>query len=372
MKSRLLQIDWLLILFLVPVLGAGLVTMKSFTEETPYFSHQLMWIAVSFGVLFFLSYLDFRFLKRTDILVILYAIFCGLLLLLFIIGHTSNGAQSWFSFGWFSFQPSDLMKLVLILMLAKYFSRRHVEIDNFKHIFITGLYTLVPFLLVLFQPDFGSAMIIFFIWFGMTLVSGLSRKHLLIVVGGAVATFVFFWFFLFQPYQKARIMTFINPLSHLQGAGYNVYQSTIAVGSGQVLGKGVGFGTQSRLKFLPEYETDFIFAAFAEEWGFIGVTLLFILLGLIMWRILRSALLGATNFEMLYGIGLTIYFMSHFIINIGMNIGVMPVTGITLPFMSYGGSHLLTEFIGIGILLGMNHYRRVAHRDDMRNEFLGI
>ena len=144
------------------------------------------------------------------------------------------------------------------------------------------------------------------------------------------------------------------------------------MGSGQFFGKGVGFGTQSRLKFLPEFQTDFIFAAFAEEWGFIGVLLLFILLGLIIWRILHIALLGTTNFEILYGIGLAIYFISHFIINIGMNIGIMPVTGITLPFMSYGGSHILTECIGIGILMGMNRYRRVAHRDDMRNEFLGI
>jgi rod shape determining protein RodA len=257
-------------------------------------------------------------------------------------------------------------------MLAKYFSRRHVEIDNFKHIFISGIYALIPFLLVFFQPDFGAAIIIFFVWFGMTLVSGISKRHLLFVVGAGAVVFVFLWNFAFHSYQKDRIINFIQPLSNIHGSGYNVYQSTIAVGSGQLLGKGVGFGTQSRLKFLPEYETDFIFAAFAEEWGFIGVLLLFILLGLIVWRILHIALLGSTNFEILYGIGIAIYFMSHFIINIGMNIGIMPVTGITLPFMSYGGSHLLTEFIGLGILMGMSKYKRVAHRDDMRNEFLGI
>ncbi len=372
MKLRLPQIDWLLFFFILPVLGAGLITMKSFTEETPFFSHQLMWIAISFVVFFILSYIDFRFLKRTDVLVVLFSFFSILLLLLFAVGHVSNGAQSWFSFGGFSFQPSDMMKLVVIMMLAKYFSRRHVEIDNFKHIFISGLYALIPFLLVFLQPDFGGAMIIFFIWFGMTLISGISRKYLLVVLGCAAITFALLWGFVFQPYQKARVVNFIQPLSNIQGSGYNVYQSTIAVGSGQVFGKGVGFGTQSRLKFLPEYQTDFIFAAFAEEWGFVGAIILFLLLGLIIWRILHIALLGATNFEILYGIGLAVYFMSHFIINIGMNIGIMPVTGITLPFMSYGGSHLLTEFIGLGILMGMNRYRRVAHRDDMRNEFLGI
>jgi rod shape determining protein RodA len=204
------------------------------------------------------------------------------------------------------------------------------------------------------------------------LISGISKKHLLVVFGIGILTFIFLWGFVFKPYQKDRIMTFVEPLSDVQGSGYSVYQSTIAVGSGQLFGKGVGFGTQSRLKFLPEYQTDFIFASFVEEWGFVGALTLFILFGLIIWRILHIALLGVTNFEILFGVGLAIYFMSHFIINIGMNIGVMPVTGITLPFMSYGGSHLLAEFTGLGILMGMNRYRRVAHRDDMRNEFLGI
>lgn len=372
MKLRLPQIDWLLFLFLLPVLGAGLVTMKSFTENTPYFSHQLVWISLSFVVFFFFSYLDFRFLKRTEILVTIFAVFSSLLLLLFIGGHISNGAQSWFSFGFFSFQPSDMMKLVVILMLAKYFSRRHIEIDNFKHIFISGIYAAIPFVLILLQPDFGGAVIVFLIWLGMILVSGISRRHLLLVIGIGTVIFVIMWAFFLQPYQKARIHNFVQPLSNIQGSGYNVYQSTIAVGSGQALGKGVGFGTQSRLKFLPEYQNDFIFAAFSEEWGFVGSVILILLLGLIIWRILHIALLGSTNFEILYGVGLAIYFMSHFIINIGMNIGIMPVTGITLPFMSYGGSHILTEFIGLGILMGMNRYRRVAHRDDMRNEFLGI
>jgi rod shape determining protein RodA len=357
---------------MLPVLGAGLVTMKSFTGETSFFSHQLMWIGISFLFLFSFSFIDFRFLKRTDVLVTIFLIFSGLLLMLFFFGHTAKGAQSWFSFGGFSFQPSDMMKLVVILMLAKYFSRRHIEIGNLKHIIISGIYAFIPFLLVFLQPDFGSAIIIFFIWFGMTLVSGISKKHLLVVVGIMIVAFGLLWGFVFEPYQKARVINFVQPLSNIRGSGYNVYQSTIAVGSGQILGKGVGFGTQSRLNFLPEFETDFIFAAFSEEWGFVGVLILFILLGLIVWRILHISLLGTTNFEILFGVGLAIYFMTHFIINIGMNIGVMPVTGITLPFMSYGGSHLLTEFIGIGILMGMGRYRRVAHRDDMHNEFLGI
>ena len=164
----------------------------------------------------------------------------------------------------------------------------------------------------------------------------------------------------------------MHPFTDIRGAGYNAYQSTIAVGSGGLLGKGVGYGTQSRLKFLPEYQTDFIFAAFVEEWGFVGALVFFFLFGVVIWRILANALIGATNFEMLYGMGLAIFFMSHFIIHVGINIGLLPVTGTTIPFLSYGGSHLLTEFTGLGILMGMRRYARPAHRDAMRNEFLGI
>ncbi len=369
------RIDWLLVSFILPITLAGLFTMKSFVpapNEVNFFSHQIIWILLSLAVFFFFSLIDFRFLKRTDVLVFIFLIFSGILLALFVLGHVSHGAKSWISFGGVSIQPADMMKLIVILILAKYFSRRHVEIRNVKHIFISGLYALVPFLLVFLQPDFGSAIIIFMIWFGMTLVSGISKKHLLVVALGGVVAFSMLWLFVFAPYQKDRIANFLNPMADIHGSGYNALQSTIAVGSGGLLGKGLGFGTQSRLKFLPEYQTDFIFAAFAEEWGFIGALLLLLLFALVIWRILHIAALGESNFEMLFGMGVAIFFMSHILINVGMNMGIMPVTGITLPFMSYGGSHLLTEFMALGILMGMRKYSRPAHRDDMKNEFLGI
>jgi rod shape determining protein RodA len=206
----------------------------------------------------------------------------------------------------------------------------------------------------------------------MMMVSGLSKKHLVLltvvglIVGGVL------WGFVFKPYQKARIMNFLNPLADIRGTGYNAYQSMIAVGSGQIIGKGVGFGTQSRLNFLPEYQTDFIFAAFAEEWGFIGSLIIIICYLIIFWRILKLARQGTTNFETLYAIGLAIYFASHVIINMGMNIGILPVTGITLPFMSYGGSHLIAECLALGILFSLLKNRRTVHRDDVRYEFLGL
>src|SRR3989344_675079 len=249
------RIDWLLILFILPIIIAGLVTMKSFApleDAGDFFSKQIVWVLASVAIFFIFSFIDFRFLKRTDVLVFIFFLNSLILLILFIFGNISNGAKSWFDFGYFSFQPVDIMKLVLVLILAKYFSRRHVEIRDIKHIFISGFYAFLPFVLVLLQPDFGSAMIIVFIWLGMVLVSGISKRHLLLVFTSGVIIFTSLWFFAFAPYQKARIANFVHPLSDIRGSGYNAFQSTIAVGSGQVLGKGVGYGTQSRLRFLPE------------------------------------------------------------------------------------------------------------------------
>jgi rod shape determining protein RodA len=259
-----------------------------------------------------------------------------------------------------------------VILFAKYFSRRHVEIANIRHIFVSGFYALMVFLPVLFQPDFGSALIIFLIWFGMILVSGVSKKHLaLVFLIGAVA-FGGLWGYVLKDYQKSRVINFLHPLADIRGAGYNAYQSTIAIGSGQILGKGIGYGTQSKLQFLPEYKTDFIFAAFAEEWGLVGVVILFSLFGIMIWRIVRLSYYGATNFEILFGLGIAIFFMSHLLVNAGMCLGLMPVTGINFPFMSYGGTNLLSCFIALGLLTGMSRYRRDAHKDMIKNEFLGL
>jgi rod shape determining protein RodA len=226
-------------------------------------------------------------------------------------------------------------------------------------------------MLIIIHPDFGSAIIIFLLWFGMVLVSGISKKHLLLMGIAGLLVFGALWTFGFKEYQKNRIVNFIYPLADIHGTGYNAYQSTIAVGSGEFLGKGVGYGTQSRLKFLPEYQTDFVFAAFAEEWGFVGVLILFLFFTIIVWRIILSAMTGATNFEILFGAGMAIFFIVHIAINVGMNIQLLPVTGTTLPFLSYGGTHLVTEFAGLGILMGMRRYSRVAHKDVSKNEFIG-
>lgn len=340
----------------------GLVTMYSYQGENLFFERQIVWIAIAIGSMCVALIPDYRFLRVGNTAFILYAVFLSLLVLVLFIGEVTLGAQSRFNLGLFSFQPSDPAKLVLIIILAKYFSKRHEFIGDFRHIIVSGLYALLFFGLVFIQPDFGSAIILFFVWLGMVLVSGIRVKQLaLVFLLGAIA-FGGMWQFAFQDYQKERIVTFLDPLSDIQGAGYNAYQSTVAIGSGQLLGKGIGYGTQSKLQFLPEYETDFIFAAYAEEWGLAGVIFLFILFSILIWRLLVHAMKAATNFERLFATGVALLLVSHFFVHIGMNIGVLPVTGTTVPFLSYGGTHLMTEFIGLGMVMAMSRYSGVRFR----------
>ena len=330
--------------------------MNSFAGDNYFFMRQSIWILISVIVFLMASALDWHFLKRTTILVPFFLIIVGVLTLLLAAGQITRGVQSWFTFGSLAFQPSDPAKVVLILMLAKYFSRRHMEIRNLRHILVSALYAFMIFMLVFLQPDFGGAMVIFAIWFGMVLLSGISKKHLVVVVVGGLLLAAALWMFVFAPYQKARIISFIHPLSDVRGTGYNAYQSTIAVGSGQFLGKGVGQGSQSKLQYLPEYETDFIFAAFAEEWGFVGTVVLLSLCLILLFRLVNNAEHAPTNFETLFGLGFTIMLSIHIVVHASMNMGVMPVTGITFPFMSYGGSHLMTEWLTLGILSSLKRH----------------
>lgn len=358
LKTLFASVDiWLIgAVFLLSLLG--LVTMYTFDGDNTYFDKQLFWIGIASVALVLAIIPDYRFLRTGNTTFFVYLCTLFLLVLVLFVGETVKGAQSRFDLLFFSLQPADPAKLVLIAVLAKYFSKRHELIGDFKHILISGVYAFCIFGLVFVQPDFGSAMILFSVWFGMVLVAGISFRHLAVVgIVGAIA-FAVLWNFGFHEYQKQRIMTFLHPLADIQGTGYNAYQSTIAVGSGQLLGKGVGYGTQSKLQFLPEYETDFIFAAFAEEWGLVGVGFMFSLFAVVIWRLLYHALRGATNFERLFATGVAILFISHFIIHIGMNIGLLPVTGTTVPFLSYGGSHLLTEFFGVGIVIAMARYTK--------------
>ncbi len=364
-------IDWPAFIAALSLSLLGLLTMNSFTGDDPFFVRQAIWITLGVVVFFGASQVDWRFLRRSGVEAIIFGLVVALLLVLVAVGQTLQGARSWFDLGAFAIQPVELVKVALIIALAKYFSRRHIEIRNIRHILVSGAYAFIVFLLVALQPDFGSAIIIFLIWLGLALLSGLSRKHLFAVLGMGLVAFSALWFFGFQEYQKERILTFLHPLADIHGAGYNAYQSTVAVGSGELFGKGIGYGTQSKLRFLPEYQTDFIFAAFAEEWGFVGIVLLFSLYGVLFWRLLVAASHGASNFETFFALGVLCYFAAHFILHVGINVGVLPVTGTTIPFMSYGGSHLIAEFLSLGILSGMGAYARAVRKDALDKEFSG-
>jgi rod shape determining protein RodA len=348
--------DAILFLAVISLTLLGLVTMYSHAGDNLYFNQQIIWIIFSTIVFFLLLIPDYRFLRSSNAA---FYSFVGIIVLLIgvaFFGEDVMGARQRFDLGFFSLQVSDPAKLVLIMLLAKYFAKRHEMIGDFKHVIVSGLYTFSIFLLVALQPDFGSAAIIFFIWFGMVLVAGIRLTHVALVFLTCAVAFTALWNFAFYDYQKARIATFLDPLSDIRGAGYNAYQSTVAVGSGELFGKGVGYGTQSKLLFLPEFETDFIFAAFAEEWGLFGVIILFLLFAIVIWRLLLHAVKGASNFEKLFAAGVAIYLLTHFFIHIGMNIGLLPVTGTTVPFLSYGGSHLVVEFAAVSMVLAMRRY----------------
>ena len=363
--------EWPLLAIGVALSLLGILTMHTFGASESLAPRQLVWLVI--GIIAYLGCLaaDMHFLRRTPVIVSGYFAVVFLLVALLVFADPVQGAKSWFSLGAFSFQPADLGKIIFVALLAKYFSRRHVEMRHPRHVILSGLYAGFIILLVLVQPDLGTAAILGFVWLGLVLVSGISKKHLAVIFALSIIAGALLWFFGLHDYQRTRIIAFVNPAGDIRGAGYNAYQAVVAVGSGELLGKGIGYGTQSKLRFLPEYETDFIFAAFAEEWGFVGVVLVLILYGLLLARLLSIARKSATNFDAFFTIGVAIVFGSHIIIHAGINLGVLPVTGTTIPFMSYGGSHLLMEFASLGIVASLARYGRSVPRDSSGKEYLG-
>src|SRR3989338_1143771 len=347
------NLDWAPLLAALMLVLLGLVTMKSFGQGGDYFfTRQIIW-ALAGLLAFFISaiFIDWSFLKTNSIFLLM--LYLGLVLTLFLLiltGQAVKGASSWLKIGGLTIEPGELLKPVLVLVLAKYFSKRHVEIARFVHLFISFVYAAVPMALVMLQPDLGSAIVLGAIWLGMALVGGIKLRHLIFLFFTGLLITTIAWNFFLLPYQKTRMTAFINPQNDILGSGYHAQQSVIAIGSGEIFGKGIGLGTQSRLEFLPEHETDFIFAAFAEEWGFVGVLFLLLFFGIIIWRILRTGIYGESNFEKLYAAGLAILLLFQSAIHIGMNSGVLPITGLGMPFLSYGGSSLVSFFLALGIL----------------------
>lgn len=362
---------WHLLVIPVALTLLGVLTMHPFSDGESLAPRQLTWLLLGVVAYCLCALADMHVIRRTTVIVAGYVLVVGLLALLLIAAPTVQGAKSWFSLGAFSFQPADVAKIVLIAFFAKYFSRRHLEIQQVRHLLLAAFYALVIIGLILIQPDLGTAAIISAVCFGMVLVSGISKKHLLVVAVLGVVTASGLWFFGLHDYQRARIVAFLNPAADIRGAGYNAYQAVVAAGSGELFGKGIGYGTQSKLRFLPEYETDFIFAAFAEEWGFFGVLLVLSLYGILLFQLLSIARHAATNFDALFTIGVALLFLAHVFIHAGINIGLLPVTGTTIPFMSYGGSHLIVEFAALGIVASLARHGRSAPREHAGQEYLG-
>ena len=363
--------DWTLLLPALTLSFLGILTMSTFGQGASLAPRQLLWLVLATIVSIGISTFDMRFIRRTSVVMTLYALSFVLLALVLLVAHPVLGARAWFSLGPVSFQPADLAKLAIIALLAKYLSRRHVEIGDFRHILVSGAYALTLMLLILVEPDMGNAIIFGSIWLGMMLVSGISKKHLAVLGLIGLIAAAALWFGGLKPYQRARIVSFVNPAADIHGAGYNAYQAKIAAGSGGLLGKGIGYGTQSKLRFLPEYQTDFIFAAFAEEWGFVGVVLLLATYALLFARLVQIARAAATNFDAFFTLGVLILFAAHVTIHAGISLGLLPVTGTTIPFMSSGGSHLVLEFALLGIVASLARYGRGAVRDTSANEYLG-
>ena len=278
-----------------------------------------------------------------------YAAALLLLLGVLIFGETIRGTTGWFRVGSWSFQPAEFAKVALVLLSGFLIHRQGRRFDRPQFVVLSGLVTGALALLILLQPDVGSAAIIVSLWFGLLLLTGAKKRHLVGLLGIGAAAFFLAWFFLFHDYQKDRLITFFRRDTELLGAGYNVNQSIIAVGAGSWLGRGLGFGSQSQLHFLPEAQSDFIFAVIAEELGFVGAATVLALYGLLIWRLIRIAGSCRSDFGAYTVLGIVLVIFIQVLMNIGAATGLLPVTGLPLPFLSYGGSALIMNLILIGV-----------------------
>ncbi len=367
-KMFLKSIDIPLFLIVVVLVLLGLITNypgDGFSFDTLFFK-QLIFVGIFLLIILIGSRFSYNFLRGPMINVTFYLISILILISLLLFAPPLNGAKSWFIFGPISIQPIDFIKIAFIIVLARYFETRHAHIRHIRHIVVTLILTLILVFLTMKQPDLGSSVVLLGIWFGMILISGVSKKHLVGLFLSGIILSGLVWQLALNDIQKERVISFLNPLQNLQTSGYNTYQSKVAIGSGELIGKGIGEGTQSKLQFLPLYESDFVFAAFAEEWGFIGVVLLFATFIVLFIRLFIIAYRGRTNFETLFASGVISLIFTHFVLHVGVNAGVLPVTGITLPFLSYGGSHLVTEAILIAMVMSMHSSRYFIRSEELK------
>ena len=352
--------DWTLLVLVLLMSGIGLLNIYSTGFMSGYrpgllYLKQAQWIAVGLIFMGLAFSVDYRLMSRYAY--VIYGISLLLLIVVFLFGYATRGSQRWILLGGFSFQPSELIKLAVIVALARYFDDHKVgEGYRLRDLALPFLIVFAPFLFILRQPDLGTAVILIILFFSMVFFVGLQKKSFVIAAAGGLVLLPLSWYLL-RDYQKERIITFFSPERDPLGSGYHIIQSMIAVGSGGLLGKGFLKGTQTQLKFLPEQQTDFVFSVFAEEWGFLGgLLLLTMFLTLVLWG-LKIAVHSRDLLGTLISYGITMLIFSGVFINIGMVLGLLPVVGIPLPFLSYGGSAIVVLMASVGLLMNVSMRR---------------
>jgi rod shape determining protein RodA len=350
---HLKKLDWPMIFCAIFLVSIGLLSIYSSSKENFLnLKKQISFFILGLFLMILISFLDWRPLKESPYLILFFYFLCLILLVgLFFFAPEIRGVRSWYKIGPISIDPTEFTKIVLLLVLAKYFSMRHVEMYRITHILISGLYVLIPSILVFFQPDLGSMLILISLWIGVLIISGIKVRHFFLLLLLGILVFGIGWKTFLKEYQKERILSFLFPhLTDPLKVGWSQNQAKIAIGSGGIFGKGIKKGSQVQLGFLPEPQTDFIFAAIAEEMGFLGVSILFFLFSILIWRIFKISLSARSNFARIFSLGYAFLLVSQAFVHIGSNIGILPIIGISLPFLSYGGSGLLANFIGLGII----------------------
>ncbi len=347
------RLDWLTIgaVFLISIFSLLLLygMAKNNSQFFPFFEKQIIFFITGFIIMLLISFFNYRLLANSKTLVWIFLFSILILVILLFYGSTIRGSKSWFIIGDISIQPVEFVKIIIILILAKYFSLRHIESYLFHHLLISFFYVLLPIVLVLLQPDLGSAMTILAIWFGFIIFVGIRLKTLIMLLLFFSIILVLSWQYFLAPYQKDRFLSFFDPNYNPFSSGYNLIQSKIAIGSGGILGVGLGQGTQTQFRFLPEPHTDFILATLGEELGLLGIGIFFLIFGVFISRLLNLAIKINDNFAKLFLFGFSFLIFSQFFINTAMVVGVFPIIGISLPFLSYGGSSIISLFVGLGI-----------------------
>ncbi|MBI3990534.1 MAG: rod shape-determining protein RodA [Candidatus Omnitrophica bacterium] len=334
--------------FALFAIGLLFIYSASFQKDAPYIIKQLTWMGIS--AIVFILLISIPYTRLVGTAYVWYGLTFFLLLLVLFLAEVRMGAQRWLKFGGFNIQPSEFAKVALILTLACCITRQRDSLNNWRSLILPLLLTSLPMMVIVLQPDLGTALILIPVLFSILYAAGYRMKYLNFLLLSGVICAPLVWHYGLKPYQKERLLVFINPNLDPAGAGYTIIQSKIAIGSGMLWGKGWLHGTQSQLKFLPESHTDFIFAVVGEEWGFLGALLVVFLYAVIAWRGYRIAQITSEFSGRLLATGLTTMLACQAVVNIGMTLGLLPVVGVPLPLLSYGGSSLFITMISLALL----------------------